>query len=811
MPKLAEQKKLIKAEIAGKLRRHFAKTLETATPAQIYQACAMTVRDRMMEKWTQSQDAKKTDKSKQLYYLSFEFLMGRALGNNMINLKTDKIYAEIFDELGLNIADIEELEPDAGLGNGGLGRLAACFLDSLTTLNLPAYGCGIRYEYGLFKQKIIDGYQIEMPDPWLEDGSVWEIPRPEEQVEVHYGGRIESYMEGSRLAFRHVDYSTVIGVPYDMPICGYDSDMVNTLRLWSAKSPKHIDMGAFSSGNYTKSMEEKELAEVVSKVLYPEDNHYEGKLLRLKQQYFFVSATIQWIINKHKQNKLSLHALPQYAQIHINDTHPTLAIPEMMRVLIDNEGFSWDDAWNIVTKTFAYTNHTIMNEALERWHAPMFEQLLPRIYQIVVEVDRRSREKMTEFFGNDHGKIEYMAVISNDEIRMANLCLTACHSVNGVAALHTDIIKKETFSDYYRMVPYKFRNATNGITQRRWLYKANPRLVGLICDTIGEKWITDYEAFEDLMPYADDKGFRGEFARIKFENKEKLAKYILDNNGLKVDSNSLFDVQIKRLHEYKRQLLKVFHIIYRYKMLTEDPQNASRLPETFIFGAKASPGYHTAKLIIKLINSVAEVVNNDPRTRDILKVVFIENYGVSIAEKIVAAAELSEQISTASKEASGTGNMKLMMNGALTVGTMDGANVEIAERVGADNIFIFGLSADEVLAIYSHGESPSNKIYTENMVIKSVVDTLIDGTFSPDRPNLFQDLYAGLVFGNGFADPYLLLADFESYLDINHTIAKQYVDKDLWWRKAVINTAQSGFFSSDRTIEEYNRNIWKLK
>jgi len=812
MPKTtSELKKQIKSEIAGKLRRHFAKTLETATPIQIYQACAMTVRDQMMGKWAHSQDAQTIAKSKKLYYLSFEFLMGRALGNNMINLKTDKIYAEIFEELGLNVSDIEELEPDAGLGNGGLGRLAACFLDSLATLKLPAFGCGIRYEYGLFKQKIIDGYQVEMPDSWLEDGNVWEIARPEEQVEVHYGGRVEPYMEGTSLKFRHVDYSTVIGIPYDTPICGYDSDVVNTLRLWSARSPKRLDMNAFSRGNYTQSIEEKELAEVISKVLYPEDNHYEGKLLRLKQQYFFVSATIQWIINKHKQNKLPLKSLPQYAQIHINDTHPTLAIPEMMRILLDNEGLSWDDAWNIVTKTFAYTNHTIMNEALERWNVQMFEQLLPRIYQIVLEIDRRSREKMAEFFGNDHGKIDYMAVVAHGEIRMANLCLTTCHSVNGVAALHTEIIKKDTFADYYRMIPYKFQNVTNGITQRRWLYKANPKLADLITNSIGDKWIADPETLEKLMPFADDKAFRDEFAKIKFENKEKLAKYILDNNGITVDPHSLFDVQIKRLHEYKRQLLKVFHIIYRYKKITEDPQTASMLPETFIFGAKASPGYHTAKLIIKLIHSVADVVNNDPRTRDILKVVFIENYGVSIAEKIVAASELSEQISTASKEASGTGNMKLMMNGSLTVGTMDGANVEIAEHVGSDNIFIFGLRADEVLGIYATGHSPSPKIYSENMVIKSVIDTLIDGTFSQDRPNLFQDLYGGLVFGEGFADPYLLLADFDSYLTINHEIAKQYANKDLWWRKAIINTAKSGFFSSDRTIEEYNRYIWKLK
>lgn len=804
-------KQRIKSEISGKLRRYYAKTVETATPAQIYKACAFTVRDEIMEKWAKSRDYLETAHKKELYYLSFEFLMGRALGNNIMNLMQTELYREALADFGLDIDSVEESESDAGLGNGGLGRLAACFLDSLSTLGLPAFGCGIRYEYGLFKQKIIDGYQIEMPDPWLEDGNVWEIERPEDSVEVHYNGHIEEYFEDNRLKFRHVGYNTVIGEPYDMPISGYDSKLVNTLRLWRARSPQVINMSEFNRGDYAMAVKDKELAEVVSQVLYPEDNHYEGKLLRLKQQYFFVSATIQWIIAKQKRRGHSLHQLPDYVQIHINDTHPTLAIPELMRILMDNEGFGWDEAWDIAGKTFAYTNHTIMSEALEKWPVSMMESLLPRVAMIIKEIDRRQREFLVDRFGNDTGKIEYMAVISNGNVNMANLCLTACHSINGVAELHTQILKTETFKDYYTVYPDKFKNVTNGVTPRRWLLKANPGLAGLITDAIGNSWIKDAGELEALEKFAEDAAFREKFAAIKHGNKLKLAKYIKDHNGIEVDPDSLFDVQIKRLHEYKRQLMKAMHIVYRYKMITENPSQASMLPETFIFGAKAAPGYYTAKLIIKLINNIADVVNNDPRTKDILKVVFIENYSVSIAEKIVAAANLSEQISTASKEASGTGNMKLMLNGALTVGTMDGANVEIAERVGMDNIFIFGLTSQEVLNIYQSGHSGSSEIYSHNMVVKGIVDSLIDGTFSADKPDLFQDLYRGLVFGqNGFADPYLLLRDFEPYLDANHKIAAQFIQPDLWNKKAVINVSKAGYFSSDRSILDYNENIWHL-
>lgn len=805
-----DRKEFIKSEISGKIRRYFGKTVEQATKKEIYNAVSFTIRDEIMEKWIQYKQETDSKPQKELYYLSFEFLMGRAMGNNLMNMMETQLYRDALSELNVSLDEIEEQENDAGLGNGGLGRLAACFLDSLTNLELPAYGCGIRYEYGLFRQKIVDGYQIEMPDPWLQGGNVWDIVRPEDTKEVHFGGRIEEYMEDGRLKFRHVDYNTVIAEPYDMPITGFDTEIVNTLRLWKARSPEVIDMCEFNRGDYAKASENKELAEVISKVLYPEDNHYEGKLLRLKQQYFFVSATIQWILAKHKKKNLSMSQIPEYIQIHINDTHPTIAIPELMRILMDDEGLGWEEAWDIVGKTFAYTNHTILCEALEKWPMEMVDNLLPRLGQIIHEIDRRQREALWERFPGDIGKIEYMAVIAHGQVSMANLCLTACHSVNGVAALHTEILKKETFKDYYSIYPYKFKNMTNGVTFRRWLYKANPKLSGLICDSIGDGWVKDYKQLDNLTPFADDAAFCEKFAKIKRENKERLAKYILDNNGIAINPDSMFDVQIKRLHEYKRQLLKAMHIIYRYQKLVNGDPDANMEPTTYIFGAKSAPGYHMAKLIIKFINDVAKEVNSNPKTRDIMKVVFIENYSVSSAEKIVAAADLSEQISTASKEASGTGNMKLMLNGALTIGTMDGANVEIREQVGDDNMFIFGLSSQEVLNIYASGQSPSSEIYVKNPVVKRVIDTMIDGTFNNE--NLFYDLYKSLVIGNnGFADNYLLLADFESYLSACFRVKNKYLDKKAWTRSAVINTAKAGFFSSDRTIEDYNREIWHLR
>lgn len=803
------KKKFIKDEIVGKIKRYFGKTIDQATQREIYTAVSMTIRDEIMDKWVNYKERSEKKAQKELYYLSFEFLMGRAMGNNLMNLRETDAYREVLAEMGVSLSEVEEYETDAGLGNGGLGRLAACFLDSLTNLELPAFGCGIRYEYGLFRQKIVDGYQIEMPDPWQQSGNIWDIARPEDIKEVHFNGRVEEYMEDGQLKFRHTGYNTVIAEPYDMPITGFESETVNTLRLWRARSPEVIDMSEFNRGDYVKATENKELAEVISKILYPEDNHYEGKLLRLKQQYFFVSATIQWILSKHKQKRLPLSAIPEYIQIHINDTHPTIAIPELMRILMDEEGMGWDDAWSIVGRTFAYTNHTILCEALEKWPFEMVEHLLPRIAMIIREIDRRQRAALWERFPGDQNKIEYMAVITNGQVSMANLCLTACHSVNGVAALHTEILKKETFKDYYSIYPYKFKNMTNGVTFRRWLYKANPDLAALISGTIGDGWIKDYRQMEKLVPSADDAAFRKEFAAIKLENKKKLAAYIKEHNGIEVDPLSMFDVQIKRLHEYKRQLLKVLQIIWRYQQIIDHRDEADLLPTTYIFAAKAAPGYHMAKLIIKFINSVADVINRDERVNDILKVVFIENYSVSIAEKIVAAADVSEQISTASKEASGTGNMKLMLNGALTLGTMDGANVEIREQVGDDNIFIFGLSSQEVLQIYAHGHSPSPEIYASNPVIKRVVDTLIDGTFSQE--NLFYDIYHSLVMDGGFADNYLLLPDFDSYLQACQRVMDQFRDQDAWMRSAVLNTAHAGFFSSDRTIEDYNREIWHLR
>ncbi len=805
-----KRKEFIKNEITGKVRRYFGKTVEQATTKEIYNAVSFTIRDEIMEKWIAYKEQADKKPQKELYYLSFEFLMGRAMGNNLMNIAETELYRDALSELNISLDEIEEQENDAGLGNGGLGRLAACFLDSLTNLELPAYGCGIRYEYGLFRQKIVDGYQIEMPDPWLQGGNVWDIARPEDTKEIHFGGKIEEYFEDGRMKFRHVDYNTVLAEPFDMPITGFNSETINTLRLWKAQSPEIIDMSEFNRGDYAKASENKELAEVISKVLYPEDNHYEGKLLRLKQQYFFVSATIQWILDKHKKKNLCIAQIPEYIQIHINDTHPTIAIPELMRILMDEEGLGWDEAWDIVGKTFAYTNHTILCEALEKWPMEMVDTLLPRLGQIIHEIDRRQREYLWERFPGDFGKVEYMAVIAHGQVSMANLCLTACHSVNGVAALHTEILKQETFKDYYSIYPYKFKNMTNGVTFRRWLYKANPKLSSLISESIGDGWVKDYRQIDNLTPFADDSAFCEKFAKIKHENKERLAKYILDTSGIVVNPDSLFDVQIKRLHEYKRQLLKAMHIIYRYQKITDGDASANLQPTTFIFGAKAAPGYHMAKLIIKFINDVAQVVNNDPRTKDIMKVVFMENYSVSSAERIVAAANLSEQISTASKEASGTGNMKLMLNGALTIGTMDGANVEIRQQVGDDNMFIFGLSSQEVLNIYASGKSPSSEIYATNPVIKRVIDTMIDGTFNSD--NIYYDLYKSLVIGNGgFADNYLLLADFESYLSANAAVKEKYLDKKAWNRSAVINTAKAGFFSSDRTIEDYNREIWRLR
>ncbi len=812
MAKLTKKEEVLKGEIIGKIERHFGKTLDEATPKMIYTASALTARDMIMSKWAISHKAVKEVGSKKLYYLSFEFLMGRLLATNVLNLMHTKEYKNVIKSLGYEPEDIVELENDAGLGNGGLGRLAACFIDSLTTMDLPAYGCTIRYEYGLFKQKIVDGYQTELPDPWLEDGNAWEIARPEETVEVKFGGNVYPDWQDGRMTFRYEQAHTILAMPYDVPLVGYDSKIVNKLRLWSAKSPDSMNMKEFNSGNYARAMEEKQLAEVISKVLYPEDNHNEGKELRLKQQYFLVSATLQWILREFGDRyNYNWSMLPEKAVIHINDTHPTLAIPEMMRILIDEKGLGWDEAWSITTKVFAYTNHTVMSEALEKWNFDMFKKVLPRIAMIVEEMDRRLKEYLEVVYPNDPLKHKYMAIIADGRVYMANICLASCFAINGVSKLHTKILTDDIFADYCRLNPESFHAITNGITFRRWIANCNPELAGLITEKIGKGWLKDSEKLKKLVPYADDAEFRESFYKIKRKNKLALAEYIKEHNAIDVNPDSIFDVQAKRLHEYKRQLLNVLHIIAEYDEILENP-NKEFVPKTYIFAAKAAPGYARAKLIIKLINSVAKKVNQDPRVGDKIKVVFLENYGVSIAEKLVVAADVSEQISTAGKEASGTGNMKFMLNGAITIGTLDGANVEMLEQVGKDNIFIFGLKSDEVFARERYSDSNEVKdIYSTNQSLKKAIDHLIDGTFSDGNTQIFRDLYQTLLFGDyGTPDTYMVLRDFEEYSRTHDKLSKLYKNRDEWVKKAIMNTACAGFFSSDRTISEYNEKIWKL-
>ena len=739
--------------------------------------------------------------------------MGRLLGANMLNLALTDDYVKVFKELGVDVDTIENQECDAGLGNGGLGRLAACFIDSLTTLELPAYGSTIRYEFGLFRQKIIDGYQFEQPDSWLENGYVWEIPRPEEQVEILFGGKVYTDWHEGRFSFRYENSHTVLAVPYDVPICGHDSKLINKLRLWSAKAPSDLNMKFFNEGQYIRAIEEKDMAEVISKVLYPEDNHDEGKKLRLRQQYFLVSATIQWIVRDFKHfHGTNWDIFADKIAVHINDTHPALAIPELMRVLMDNEGLGWDKAWEIVQKVCGYTNHTVMSEALEKWPVHVFEELLPRIYMIVCEINRRLLENLNEVYPGDYAKIDYMAIINkNAQISMANLCLATCHAINGVSKLHTDILTSDIFADYYRIDKSRFHAITNGITMRRWIMYSNPALTKLISDSIGKEWIKDEEKLGELKKFADDPAFCEKFAKIKLDNKKALAEYIKKHNGIDVDVNSIFDVQAKRLHEYKRQLLNVLHIMHLYNCIIDNP-NFDTAPRTFIFAAKASPGYKRAKLIIKLINSVADLVNNDPRVNGKIKVVFIENYSVTLAEMITVAADVSEQISTAGKEASGTGNMKFMLNGALTIGTFDGANVEMSEQAGKENMFIFGLNSDEVLARYRHQTGEVQEIYSSNMALKRVLDQLIDGTLEPDHPQMFREIYSSLLFGDyGMADPYMVVRDFDSYVAAQSDLSREYMNKEKWIKKAVLNTASAGFFSSDRTIKEYNEKIWNLE
>ncbi len=806
------KKEAFKKSVKDNVKFLYRKTIEEATQEQIFQAVSYSVKDVIIDNWLATQKAYDEQDPKIVYYMSMEFLMGRALGNNLINLCAYGEVKEALEELGFDLNCIEDQEPDPALGNGGLGRLAACFLDSLATLNYAAYGCGIRYHYGMFKQKIQNGYQIEVPDNWLKNGYPFELRRPEYAKEVHFGGyvRVEYDPEKGGSKFIHEGYQAVKAIPYDMPITGYDNDVVNTLRIWDAEPIVDFELDSFDKGDYKKAVEQENLARNIVEVLYPNDNHYAGKELRLKQQYFFVSASLQAAIAKYKKKHGDIHKLYEKVTFQMNDTHPTVAVAELMRILMDEEGLGWDEAWEVTTKSVAYTNHTIMSEALEKWPIELFSRLLPRIYQIIEEINRRFILAIQAKYPGNYEKIKKMAIIYDGQVKMAHLAIAAGYSVNGVARLHTEILKNQELKDFYEMMPKKFNNKTNGITQRRFLLHANPLLADWITEHIGPDWVTDLPQLKKLAVYADDEKALQEFMNIKFKNKERLAKYILEHNGVEVDPHSIFDVQVKRLHEYKRQLLNILHVIYLYNQIKMHPE-MEFYPRTFIFGAKASAGYATAKKIIKLINSVADVVNNDASINGKIKVVFIENYRVSNAEWIFAAADVSEQISTASKEASGTGNMKFMLNGAPTLGTMDGANVEIVEEVGAENAFIFGLSSDEVINYENNGGYDPNVIYNTDEEIRQVLMQLINGTFSNDT-ELFRDLYDSLLNTKNTdrADRYFILADFRSYADAQKRVEAAYRDEKGWAKKALLNTACSGKFTSDRTIQEYVDDIWHL-
>ena len=796
--------------ILGKLKRTFGRTLDNASKDQIYKACALSIREIITGKWADSKVNIEKRKMKQLFYLSAEFLMGRALVNNMINLHLLKEYQEVLTELGLDLEDIEEQERDAGLGNGGLGRLAACFLDSLSTLDLPVTGCSIRYEYGLFKQKIVDGEQVEVDDNWLDAGNVWEIARPEDQVEVKYGGEIEEQWTENGLSIHHKNYYSVLAIPYDFPVMGFESEAVATLRLWSAKARTGLDMDYFNRGEYSRAVQERELAEIISKVLYPEDNHEQGKLLRLKQFYFFTSATMQHIVRKHKQLYGDLKTLPDYFTVQINDTHPTLSIPEMMRILMDENGLGWDEAYGIVKRMFNYTNHTIMSEALECWNSEMFKELLPRIYQIINIINEKFCEELWTVYPGDWDTISKLSIVSYDEIRMANLCIAVCGKVNGVSQLHAEILKARTFRDFYVVFPDKFLGITNGITHRRWLAKANQRLTALIADHIGAGFLKDYKQLEKLRDLEYNEKFLNDFMEVKLQNKIHLREHLKKSEGVEVDVNTVFDVHAKRLHEYKRQLLKVLHILHLYNTKKHYP-DVHITPTTFLFAAKASPGYVRAKNIIRLILSVADLVNNDPDTRDILKVVFVENYNVSEAEILIPAADISEQISTAGLEASGTGNMKFMLNGAVTLGTMDGANVEIYDAVGDEAIFIFGATVEEINKLERYGSYHPGEVYEQNSDVRLALNCLIDGTLNIKNERQFSDLYHSLLFGDSErADKYYVLYDFASYNQVYMNAMDVYNKRDEWKKIAARNTAHAHVFCADRTIHEYNDKVWHL-
>ena len=805
-------KELFKRSVINNVKTLYRKTLEEASDQQIFQAVAYSVKDVIVDNWMATQKEYEKKDPKTVYYLSMEFLMGRALGNNLINLKAYDEVAEALEELGVDINVVEDQEPDAALGNGGLGRLAACFLDSLATLGYSAYGCGIRYRYGMFKQQIRDGYQIEVPDNWLADGNPFELRRPEYAKEVKFGGYVNVYVdENGRNCFKQEGYQSVRAVPYDLPIVGYGNGIVNTLRIWDAEAVECFKLDSFDKGDYQKAVEQENLARNIVEVLYPNDNHYAGKELRLKQQYFFISASVQAAVAKYMRKHDDIRKFHEKVTFQLNDTHPTVAVAELMRILMDDYYLSWEEAWEVTTKTCAYTNHTIMAEALEKWPIELFSRLLPRIYQIVEEINRRFLEQVARQYPGNQQKIAKMAIIYDGQVKMAHLAIVAGYSVNGVARLHTEILKKQELKDFYEMMPEKFNNKTNGITQRRFLLHGNPLLASWVTNHVGSDWITDLSKISGLKIYADDEKAQREFMNIKYQNKVRLARYILEHNGIEVDPRSIFDVQVKRLHEYKRQLLNILHIMYLYNELKDHPE-MDFYPRTFIFGAKAAAGYRNAKLTIKLINAVAEVVNNDPAIGGRIKVVFIEDYKVSNAEWIFAAADVSEQISTASKEASGTGNMKFMLNGAITLGTMDGANVEIVEEVGAENAVIFGLSSDEVIQYENYGGYNPMDIFNNDPDIRRVLMQLINGTFAPYDTELFRPLYNSLLNtqSTAKADMYFILKDFKPYAEAQRRIEAFYRDEKAWARSAILNVACSGKFSSDRTIQEYVDELWHL-
>ena len=793
------------------VRTLFRKEIEEATEQQIFQAVGYAVKDAIMDAWIATQKEYEKSDPKIVYYMSMEFLMGRALGNNLINLTFYDEVKEALEEIGLDLNTIEDQEPDAALGNGGLGRLAACFLDSLATLGYAAYGCGIRYRYGMFKQQIVDGYQVEVPDMWLKNGNPFELRRPEYAKTVKFGGYVRVENRNGRNMFIQEGYQSVLAVPVDLPIVGYGNNVINTLRIWDAEAINSFELDRFDKGEYEKAVEQENLARNLVEVLYPNDNHMAGKELRLKQQYFFVSASVQEAIAKYKKKHSDIRKFYEKATFQLNDTHPTVAVAELMRILMDEEGLEWDEAWDVTTKTCAYTNHTIMAEALEKWPIELFSRLLPRIYQIVEEINRRFVNQIQEQYPGNYEKVKKMAIIMDGQVKMAHLAIVAGYSVNGVARLHTEILKKQELKDFYEMMPQKFNNKTNGITQRRFLLHGNPLLAKWVTAHVGDEWITDLPKIKELTLYVDDEKAQHEFMNIKYQNKVRLAKYIKEHNNIDVDPRSIFDVQVKRLHEYKRQLMNILHVMYLYNQIKEHT-DMDFYPRTFIFGAKAAAGYMRAKLTIKLINSVADVINNDASINGKLKVVFIEDYRVSNAEWIFAAADVSEQISTASKEASGTGNMKFMLNGAVTLGTMDGANVEIVEEVGEENAFIFGMSAEEVIALENQGGYDPSQLFNTDQDIRHVLMQLINGEYSPNDPERFRELYNALLIDGGYnrPDPYFILKDFRSYAEAQKRVEAAYRDEKGWARMAMLNVAHAGKFTSDRTIQEYVDDIWKL-